>query len=93
MNEINFDLKTRLFALKQSGTFEKFLCELQLLINMITGLTGEQKLDFFMRSIRDDLRVQLKLKKVITLAEAIRAATTIEKVQNNFNKSDLILYA
>ena len=60
---------------------------------MITGLTEEQKLDHFMRSIRDDLRVQLKLKEVKrTLAEAIRAATTIEKVQNNLNKTHSILF-
>ena len=47
--EINFNLKTKLFSLKQDGTFEKFLAEFEYLTNKISDLTEDQKLDLFLR--------------------------------------------
>ena len=81
-----------MFSLKQDGTFEKFLAEFEYLNNKISDLTEDQKLDLFLRGVRTKTKLELKLRNVLTLDDAIKIATTLEGIREQTSKVESITY-
>ena len=50
--EINFNLKKKLFALKQDTSFDKFLTDFEYLTYKITDLSDKQKFDIFLHGLK-----------------------------------------
>ena len=78
----DFNLRSKILSLKDEGNYEKYLHEFRSLSNQInnTAMSEKDKLACFMQGLRPKTRVELFLKKVETLEEAILVASSIESV-------------
>ena len=81
----DFNLRSKLLSLKDTGSYEKYLHDFRYLSNQIpkNAMPDNDRLTCFMQGLRPQTRVELFLKKCTTLEEAILIASTMESVRPN----------
>ena len=91
--EIDYKLKTRLYALKQDGSFDKFITEFEFLTNKITDLTESAKFDLFMRGINPKIHIELKVRNILILDDCIKIAHQLDQLYFTRNKTENVAYS
>ena len=76
--------RTRLINLRQTGGFESYSREFQLLSNQLPDISNEEKYTCFLQGLRPKTQMELTVRGVKELDQAIVVASQIESTLGNF---------
>ena len=91
----DYDLRSKMLTLRDTGSFDKYLREFRLLSNQIADkdMTEKDRLTCFLQGLRNKTRVELFIKDPQTIEDAILLATRLESIRNSSGKVNEVSYA
>ena len=81
--------RDKLFSLKQSSSVIKYVYEFNMLCLDIPNISEDEKLDKFIRGLRQNVQTEVMIEDPVTLVKAMELAQRIDSIQWRVNRGTL----